>query len=221
MAQEPNSCLIRSISAMRSCSRCKCSGDFARQNRKVSAVSGRNAVPNSVGSGTTVRPSSRNRPAPETTRRRVAAVSDPLDAIQRPFGELAEIGLLPPAIGAMVIDGNVDRVLAEMHDDARFRGKPVVTQRALQPGADEGTAHRRTALVDGASSARLPMPAQLVPRLVDGRHFEDIAAGIARAALPGWLDCPRRAGSAKTLPVADQQLLLFQRIQRTFDFETR
>jgi hypothetical protein len=64
------------------------------------------------------------------------------------------------------------------------------------------------------------VPAQLVHRLLDGRHFEDIATQIARSTLPGW----RRRGRMsrpEALAIADQQLLLFQRMQRAFDFETR
>ncbi len=204
---------------MRSCSRCRCSGDVARQNRKVSAVSGRNAVPNSVGSGTMVRPSSRNRFCAGDHEGRVAAVTDPPDPVQRPFDELAEIRLLAPAIGAVVVDRHVDRVLAEMHDDAGRRRKPGIIEMTLQPGADERPAHLRAAVVDGAPGSRLPVPAQLVHRLVDGGHFEDIAAGVARSALPGQRRRFRQAGRAKTLAVADQELLLLQRAQRALDLE--
>ena len=61
--------------------------------------------------------------------------------------------------------------------------------------------------------------AQLVHRLVDGGHFKDIAAGVARSALPGQRRRFRQAGRAKTLAVADQELLLLQRAQRALDLE--
>src|SRR5260370_40060289 len=88
---------------------------------------------------------------------RIAAVSVHADGVERPLAQLAEIWLLPPAVGITGIDLHVDGVLAEMHHHARPLGKPLVVEMTLQPGAAERPAHLGTIVVDDASLVYVAM----------------------------------------------------------------